>query len=93
VPASWLNPVEISFALIQRQVLTPNDFASLVAVEERLRLYQERTNRGPQPFEWRFDRDKWSRFLARLEARRVVQEQAQAAAKQRAAHAESQPYS
>jgi hypothetical protein len=93
VHASWLNQVEIYFSIIQRKVLTPNDFASLVEVEERLRLYEALTNRQPQPFEWRFDRGKLNRFLARLEARRVAQEQAQATAKERAAHAESQPHS
>jgi NAD(P)-dependent dehydrogenase (short-subunit alcohol dehydrogenase family) len=29
VHASWLNQVEIYFSIIQRKVLTPNDFASL----------------------------------------------------------------
>ena len=93
VHASWLNQVEIYFSIIQRKVLTPNDFASLVEVEERLRLYEALTNREPRPFEWRFDREKLSQFLARLEARRVAQEQAQATAKERATHEKSQPYS
>jgi hypothetical protein len=92
VHASWLNQVEVYFSIIQRKALTPNDFASLAEVEERLRLYEELTNREPRPFEWRFDRDKLSRFLARLEARRVAQEKAQAVAEPRAAHTESQPY-
>ena len=33
VHASWLNQVEIYFSIIQRKVLTPNDFASLEEVE------------------------------------------------------------
>ena len=32
--ASWLNQVEIYFSIIQRKVLTPNDFANLGAVAE-----------------------------------------------------------
>ena len=40
VHASWLNQVEIYFSIIQRKVLTPNDFASLEEVEQRLRLYE-----------------------------------------------------
>ena len=32
VHASWLNQVEIYFSIIQRKVLTPNDFATLDAV-------------------------------------------------------------
>src|SRR3990172_11649622 len=44
VPASWLNQVEIYFSLIQRKVLTPNEFASLAEVEQRLHLYEELSN-------------------------------------------------
>ena len=33
VHASWLNQIEIYFSIIQRKVLTPNDFPSLAAVE------------------------------------------------------------
>jgi hypothetical protein len=29
VHASWLNQIEIYFSIIQRKVLTPNDFPSL----------------------------------------------------------------
>ena len=69
VHASWLNQVEIYFSIIQRKVLTPNDFASPDEVEKRLRLYEELTNREPRPFDWQFNRDKLARFLERLEAR------------------------
>jgi len=67
VHASWLNQVEIYFALVQRKVLTPNDFADLAEVERRLRLYEALTNRSPRPFDWRFDRRKLTEFLARLD--------------------------
>ena len=30
IHASWLNQVEISFSIVQRKVLTPNDFASIM---------------------------------------------------------------
>ena len=40
VHASWLNQIEISFSLIQRKVLTPNDFADLEALRLRLALYE-----------------------------------------------------
>jgi hypothetical protein len=36
VHASWLNQVEIYFSVLQRKVLTPNDFASLEEVGQRL---------------------------------------------------------
>ena len=50
-----LNQVEIYFSIIQRKVLTPNDFASLEEVEQRLRLYEELSNRTPRLFQWKFD--------------------------------------
>ena len=34
--ASWLNQVEIYFSIVQRKVLTPNDFSSLADLEQRL---------------------------------------------------------
>ena len=75
VHASWLNQVEIYFSIIQRKVLTPNDFVSLAEVEQRLRLYEALSNRQPRPFDWKFDRRKLTDFLQRLEAKRVVQQQ------------------
>lgn len=72
VHASWLNQVEIYFSIIQRKVLTPNDFASLEEVEQRLRLYEELSNREPRPFQWKFDRAALQTFLAKLEAKREL---------------------
>ena len=72
VHASWLNQVEIYFSIIQRKVLTPNDFASLEEVEQRLRLYEELSNQEPRPFQWKFDRAALQTFLAKLEAKREL---------------------
>ena len=66
IHASWLNQVEIYFSKIQRKVLTPNDFASLAEVEQRLRWYEELTNKNPRPFQWKFNRAKLTAFLDRL---------------------------
>jgi hypothetical protein len=76
VHASWLNQVEIYFSIIQRKVLTPNDFANLEEVEQRLRLYEDLANQQPRPFNWKFDRAKLERFLQRLEVKRAAQDQA-----------------
>lgn len=76
VHASWLNQVEIYFSIIQRKVLTPNDFASLEEVEQRLHLYENLSNQQPCPFNWKFDRAKLEKFLQRLEAKRAAQDQA-----------------
>ena len=72
VYASWLNQVEISFSLVQRKVLTPNDFASLEEVEQRLRFDETLTNGEPRPFPWKFDREKLAAFLERLEKKRLA---------------------
>jgi transposase len=45
--ASWLNQIEIVFSVIQRKVLTPNDFASLQAVVDRLDAFEHHYNRSP----------------------------------------------
>ena len=50
VHASWLNQVEIYFSIIQRKVLTPNDFADLEALRRRLAFYEELSNQSLQPF-------------------------------------------
>jgi hypothetical protein len=72
VHASWLNQVEIYFSIIQRKVLTPNDFANLKEVEQRLELYEELTNREPRPFAWKFNRTALQALLAKLEAKRKL---------------------
>jgi hypothetical protein len=41
VHASWLHPVEIYFSILQRKVLTPNDFTSLAQLENHLLQFQE----------------------------------------------------
>ena len=69
VHASWLNQVAISFSIIQRKVLTPNDFADLEALRLRLALYEELSNHNPAPFQWKFDRTKLTALFAKIEAR------------------------
>jgi hypothetical protein len=65
VHASWLNQVEIYFSILQRKVLTPNDFADLDALRIRIRLYEELTNRQPKPFAWKFTRHELADWLER----------------------------
>jgi hypothetical protein len=79
VHASWLNQVEIYFSIVQRKVLTPNDFASLEEVERRLLLYEVLSNQQPRPFAWKFTRAKLAECLKRLEAHGVMMDQGQAA--------------
>jgi hypothetical protein len=65
IHASWLNQVEIYFSIIQRKVLTPNDFENLDAVRDRLELYEELSNRTPKPFQWKFTRQDLLDWLER----------------------------
>ena len=69
VHASWLNQVEIYFSIIQRKVLTPNDFPDLDAIRIRLALYEDLSNQHPKPFAWKFTRDKLADLLKRIAAR------------------------
>jgi hypothetical protein len=66
VHASWLNQVEIYFSVIQRKVLTPNDFTSLQEVAERLSAFQDLYEQTAKPFEWRFTRADLQELLGRL---------------------------
>ena len=66
VHASWLNQVEIYFSVIQRKVLTPNDFTSLQEVARRLLAFQDLYERTAKPFEWRFTRADLQELLSRL---------------------------
>ena len=50
--ASWLNQIEIVFSIIQRKVLTPNDFQSLQAVVDRLDAFERHYNQIAKPFDW-----------------------------------------
>jgi hypothetical protein len=66
VHASWLNQVEIYFSVIQRKVLTPNDFASLQEVAQRLLAFQDLYERTAKPFEWKFTRADLQELLSKL---------------------------
>ena len=68
VHASGLHQVDIYCSLIQRKVLTPNDFTDLEAIQHRLALYEALSNQNPTPFQWKFDRAKLTAWLAKIEA-------------------------
>ncbi len=77
VHASWLNQVEIYFSIIQRKVLTPNDFANLEAIRLRLAMYEKLSNQSPTPFQWQFDRTKLIALLTKIETRHRALAEAQ----------------
>lgn len=68
VHASWLNQIEIYFSILQRKVISPNDFDNLDEVEERLLSFENHYNAVSKPFDWKFDKDDLADLLRRIEA-------------------------
>jgi len=66
VHASWLNQIEIYFSILQRKVLTPNDFPSLDALAQRILDFQRHYQTIAQPFEWRYTRKDLAGLLEKL---------------------------
>jgi hypothetical protein len=56
--ASWLDQVEIIFSKVQRDVLTPNDFPSTLALEKQLKTYFDELNHHPKPIQWTYTKTK-----------------------------------
>ena len=67
VHASWLNQIEIYFSILQRKALTPNDFLSLQALEERILNFQRYYEKIADPFEWKFTRKDLDRVMSKIE--------------------------
>ncbi len=67
VHASWLNQVEIYFSVLQRKVLTPNDFTCTDDVEDRILRFQRHYEQVARPFRWKFTRRDLRGLLDRLE--------------------------
>jgi hypothetical protein len=66
VHASWLNQAEIYFSVVQRKVVTPNDFTDLDQIRDRLAAFEARYNAVAKPFNWRFTRTDLNALLHRL---------------------------
>lgn len=67
IHASWLNQIEIYFSIIQRKVLTPNDFANPVDIQQRLAEFEALYQATATPFEWRFTKTDLYRLLDRID--------------------------
>ena len=76
VHASWLNQVEVYFSILERKVLTPNDFRSLTELEDRILRFQDYHLRTAKPFEWKFTRRDLHKLLAKVHAREAAYAQA-----------------
>ena len=67
IHASWLNQAEIYFSIVQRKVVTPNDFDDLDTLEQHLLAFGRRYEQIATPFEWTFTRHDLDRLLNRLD--------------------------
>ncbi len=67
VHASWLNQIEIVFSVVQRKVVSPNDFTDLDQVEKRLGDFELRYNATARPFKWKFTPADLDDHLARID--------------------------
>ena len=66
VHASWLNQVEIFFSIIQKKVITPNDFASTAKLSQTLLAFTDRYNLTARPFNWKFSAGDLTALLRRI---------------------------
>ena len=66
--ASWLDQAEIYFSVVQRKILTPNDFTDLDQLRDRLAAFEARYNAIARPFDWKFTRADLSDLLRRIDA-------------------------
>jgi hypothetical protein len=66
VHARWLNQVEIYFSIVQRKVLSPNDFTSPEALAERLLDFQYYWESAARPFQWKFTGQNLANLLTKL---------------------------
>ena len=67
IHASWLNQAEIYFSIVQRKVLTPNDFPDLGTLEQRLLAFGRRYEQIATPFQWKFTHADLDHLAQRLD--------------------------
>ena len=79
VHASWLDQAEIYFSIIQRKVISPNDFTSLDQIRDRLAAFETRYNAIARPFNWKFTRTDLDDLLHRIDAHNKTRPHALAA--------------
>ena len=65
IHASWLNQAEIYFSVVQRKVVTPNDFADLDTLEQHLLAFGRRYEQIAAPFQWKFTRADLHQLLTK----------------------------
>jgi len=66
VHASRLNQVEVYFSVLQRKLLTPDDFEGLDELAEQIIAFENHYNAAARPFDWKFTRTDLNQLLARI---------------------------
>jgi hypothetical protein len=66
VHASWINQIEIYFSILERKVLTPNDFADLPEVRDHIMRFGREFSRHAEPFDWTFTRKDLRELMTKL---------------------------
>jgi hypothetical protein len=61
-------PDEIYFSVVQRKLLTPDDFANLDDLTEKITAFEKRYNHAARPFDWRFGRADLNQLIHRIAA-------------------------
>jgi hypothetical protein len=69
VHASWLNQAEIVFSIVQKKVISPNDFATTAQLAATLLAFIDRYNHSARPFNWKFTATDLARLLQQISAR------------------------
>lgn len=59
--------MEIYCSLVQRKVVSPDDFTDLAQVADWLRAFEDRYNATAQPFQWKFTTSDLDDPLDRLD--------------------------
>jgi transposase len=77
VHASWLNQIEIFFSIVQKKVVSPNDFASLDDLSATLLAFVHRYNRTARPFNWKFTAAGLRELLTRISKHQPQAQQSQ----------------
>jgi hypothetical protein len=72
IHASWLNQAEIYFSIVQRKVVTPNDFVDLDTLEQHLLAFGRRYEEIAAPFEWKFTRADLQKLLTKTDTPHLV---------------------
>jgi len=72
IHASWLNQPEIYFSVIQRKVVTPNDFEDLALLEAQLLAFGRRYEQIAAPFQWTFTRHDLNTLLAKSDSTHIT---------------------